>query len=316
MELVGAEAAAPPARTVRHQGVGPARAGAGEGLASVQPGSATIGKDAPVSVHPFDLDTAVQDLGDGRFGAEMSERWWVARGPNGGYVSAVVLRAIQAAAAIKRAPRSLTVQFPRAPVAGPVEITVKTEREGRTVTFLSARMEQQGEFGLQAAALAVLADDLDRSGFAELQMPDVEPPAELYSPDPEQAHGMPTMFQNYSVRHVLGDEAFSGGAPYSGLWIRAREPRLLDAPLAAAILDAGFPAPFVRLDASGGAGADDRLHGALPRTPARARRCRRGPLPGYLPLRPRPAVAFLRKTESFGARAGACWHSRVSWRFF
>jgi acyl-CoA thioesterase len=205
-----------------------------------------IGKDAPVSVHPFDLDTAVQDLGDGRFGAEMSERWWVERGPNGGYVAAVVLRAIQAAAKIKRAPRSLTVQFPRAPVAGPVEITVRTEREGRTVTFLSARMEQQGK--LQATALTVLADDLDRSGFAELQMPDVEPPAELYSPDPNQVPSMPTMFQNYSVRAALGDEAFSGGPPYSGLWIRAREPRLLDAPLAAAILDAWFPAPFIRLE--------------------------------------------------------------------
>ena len=61
-----------------------------------------------------------RNLGDGRFGAEMSERWWVERGPNGGYVAAVILRAIQAAAALKRAPRSLTVQFPRAPVAGPV----------------------------------------------------------------------------------------------------------------------------------------------------------------------------------------------------
>ncbi len=157
-----------------------------------------IGKDARVAVHPFDLDTAIQDLGDGRFGAEMSERWWVERGPNGGYVAAVILRAIQAAAALKRAPRSLTVQFPRAPVAGPVEIAVKTERQGRTVTFLSARMEQQGK--LQATALAVLADDLDASGFAELQMPDVEPPAELYAPDPTQVSGMPTMFQNYSVR--------------------------------------------------------------------------------------------------------------------
>jgi acyl-CoA thioesterase len=212
----------------------------------VRRGSVTIGKDAPISVHPFDLDTAVQDLGSGRFGAEMSERWWVERGPNGGYVAAVVLRAIQAAAAIKRAPRSLTVQFPRAPVAGPVEITVKTEREGRTVTFLSARMEQQGE--LQATALAVLANDLDRSGFAELQMPEVESPAELYSPDPSRVPGMPTMLQNYSVRSALGDEAFSGGAPNSGLWIRAREPRLLDAPLAAAILDAWFPAPFIRLE--------------------------------------------------------------------
>jgi acyl-CoA thioesterase len=205
-----------------------------------------IEEDARVAVHPFDLDTAVQNLGDGRFGAAMSERWWVERGPNGGYVAAVVLQAIQAAAATKRAPRSLTVQFPRAPVAGPVEIAVKTEREGRTVTFLSARMEQEGK--LQATALAVLADDLDASGFAELQMPIVEPPAELYSPDPGQIPGMPTMFQNYSVRQALGEGAFSGGAPYSGLWIRAREPRLLDAPLAAAILDAWFPAPFIRLE--------------------------------------------------------------------
>jgi acyl-CoA thioesterase len=205
-----------------------------------------IGEDAQVAVHPFDLDTAVQDLGEGRFGAEMSERWWVDRGPNGGYVAAVILRAIQAAAALKRAPRSLTVQFPRAPLAGPVEITVRTEREGRTVTFLSARMEQQGK--LQATALAVLADDLDVSGFAELKMPSVEAPTELYSPDPKRVSGMPTMFQNYDVRPALGDEAFSGGAPYSGLWIRAREPRLLDAPLAAAMLDAWFPAPFIRLE--------------------------------------------------------------------
>jgi len=203
-------------------------------------------EDARVAVHPFDLDTSVMDLGEGRFEAEMSERWWVERGPNGGYVAAVVLRAIQAAAAIERAPRSLTVQFPRAPVAGPVEITVKTEREGRTATFLSARMEQRGK--LQATALAVLADDLDASGFEELQMPAVDPPAELYSPDPAQVSGMPAMFQNYDVRPALGDEAFSGGAPYSGLWIRAREPRLLDAPLAAAMLDAWFPAPFIRLD--------------------------------------------------------------------
>jgi acyl-CoA thioesterase len=208
--------------------------------------SGEIGKDAPTAVHPFDLDTEVKDLGDGRFAAEMSERWWVGQGPNGGYVAAMMLRAIQHAVAVERAPRSLTVQFPRAPAAGLVEIAVEVEREGGTVTFLSARMEQDGE--LQATALAVLADDLDASGFAELRMPAVEPPDELYSPDPEQIPGMPTMFQNYSMRPALGDQAFSGGAPQSGVWIRAREPRLLDAPLAAAILDAWFPAPFVRLE--------------------------------------------------------------------
>lgn len=208
--------------------------------------SAEIDRDAPAAVHPFDFDTEVTDLGEGRFGAEMSERWWVEKGPNGGYVAAVILRAIQRAAAAERAPRSLTVQFPRAPVAGPVEIAVEVEVEGGRVTFLSARLEQDGE--LQARALAVLADDFEASGFAELRMPAVDPPEELYSPDPEQVPGMPTMFQNYSMRTALGDQAFSGGPARSGVWMRAREPRLLDAPLAAAILDAWFPAPFVRLE--------------------------------------------------------------------
>lgn len=209
-------------------------------------GIGEIDRDAPVTAHPFDLDTEVKDLGEGRFGAEMSERWWVERGPNGGYVAAVILRAIQRAAAVERAPRSLTVQFPRAPIAGPVEIAVKVEREGGTVTFLSARLEQGGE--LQATALAVLADDFEASGFAELQMPAVEPPQELYSPDPGQVPGMPTMMRNYSMRPALGESAFSGGPPHSGVWMRSREPRLLDAPLAAAILDAWFPAPFIGLD--------------------------------------------------------------------
>jgi acyl-CoA thioesterase len=207
---------------------------------------AGTGKDAPTAVHPFDLDTGVTDLGGSRFGAEMSERWWVERGPNGGYVAALILRAIQRAAATARAPRSLTVQFPRAPVAGPVEIAVEIEREGGKATFLSARLEQAGE--LQATALAVLADDLDASGFAELQMPAVEPPGELYSPDPAQVPGMPPMMQNYSLRPALGGAAFSGGPPHSGVWMRSREPRLLDAPLAAAILDAWFPAPFIGLE--------------------------------------------------------------------
>jgi acyl-CoA thioesterase len=56
------------------------------------------------------------------------------------------------------------------------------------------------------------------------------------------------MFQNYSVRPAIGEPAFSGGPAHSGAWLRAREPRPLDASLAAAMLDAWFPAPFVRLE--------------------------------------------------------------------
>jgi acyl-CoA thioesterase len=199
----------------------------------------------------FEADTAVEDLGGGRFAATMSERWWVGRGPNGGYVAAVILRAIQASARAERAPRSLTVHYQRAPLAGPVEISVEVEREGGRVTFLSARMEQNDK--VQATAQAVLSEDWSEGGYSELKMPDAGEPGELHTFDPGAVAGAPRMLQNYRARPALGEPAFSGGAPYTGAWIRSREPRLLDAPLAAAFLDTWFPAPFVRLERPFGA---------------------------------------------------------------
>jgi acyl-CoA thioesterase len=198
-----------------------------------------------MGAHQFDLDTRIEPIGEGRFGVEISERWWVGRGPNGGFVAALFVRAAQATVGPERAPRSLTIHFPRAPKAGPAELQVTVEREGGRATFLTTRLEQAGE--VQATAQAVLSDNWEAEGFSELEAPSVDPPQELYSPDPAEVNGMPAMMQNYSVRPALGDAAFSGGEPRTGVWIRAREPRLLDAPLAAAILDAWFPAPFVRL---------------------------------------------------------------------
>jgi acyl-CoA thioesterase len=201
--------------------------------------------DARLAPPGFAADTAIEDLGDGRFAAAMSERWWVGKGPNGGYVAAVILRAIQAAGG-ERPPRSLTVHFQRSPAAGPVEVAVEIERQGSRVTFLSARMTQAGK--VQATALAVLSEDWSDDGFSELRMPDAGAPGELLAVDPEKLPpNAPRMFQNYRARPALGEPAFSGGAPRNGAWIRTREPHLLDAPLAATFLDAWFPAPFIRL---------------------------------------------------------------------
>jgi acyl-CoA thioesterase len=201
---------------------------------------------AAPSLPGFDPDTAVEELGGGRFAAAMSERWWVGKGPNGGYVAAVILRAIQASAGATRAPRSLTVHYQRAPQVGPVEVIVTVEREGGRVTFLSARMVQDGK--VQATAQAVLSENWNDGGeFSELTMPDAGAPGELHTIDPETRASRPNMLQNYRLRPALGEPAFSGGAPHTGAWIRTREPHLLDAPLAAAFLDTWFPAPFVRL---------------------------------------------------------------------
>ena len=222
-----------------------------------------------VALPGFEADTAVEDLGGGRFAAAMSERWWVGKGPNGGYVAAVILRAIQAAAGTERAPRSLTVHYQRAPKAGPVEIEVTVEREGGRVTFLSARLTQEGK--VQATAQAVLSENWSEAeAFAEARMPDAGEPGELETIDPA-ADGRPNMLQNYRVRPALGAQAFSGGPPHTGAWIRTREPRLLDAPLAAALLDTWFPAPFVRLERPHGAPTIDyTVHFRSPLPPAGA----------------------------------------------
>jgi acyl-CoA thioesterase len=225
----------------------------------------------------FDADTAVEELGDGRFAAAMSERWWVGKGPNGGYVAAVLLRAIQASAGAERAPRSLTVHYQRAPLAGPVEIEVTVEREGGRVSFLSARMSQAGK--VQATAQAVLSQNWsEEEVLNEARMPAAGEPGELQTFDPGAIAGAPRMLQNYRFRSALGEPAFSGGSPQTGAWIRSREPRLLDAPLAAALLDTWFPAPFVRLQRPHGAPTIDyTVHFRSPLPPAQA-----GPEDAYL----------------------------------
>src|SRR5205823_18049 len=72
----------------------------------------------------FERDTAVRRLttglpsaqeGEIAFAADVSPDWRAGRGPHGGYVAAIMLRAlIEALDDAARAPRSLTVHYPRA----------------------------------------------------------------------------------------------------------------------------------------------------------------------------------------------------------
>lgn len=193
--------------------------------------------------HPFDRDTAVDSLGDGRYGAEIRDNWWVGRGPNGGYIGAIMMRAIQSEVP-GRPPRSLTVHYPLPPAVGPAEIEVRVERAGRSASFLTARMTQEGE--TKSLALAALSDDWDGLSYEAVAMPEAKPPGELAEFDPTFP-GVPKLFGNFRVFPALGEYVFtSGNVPRTGGWIRTRDPHPLDAPLVVAIMDAWFPVPFVR----------------------------------------------------------------------
>jgi len=91
----------------------------------------------------FDDDTAVERAGPDLFRANIDRKWWVMRGPNGGYVAAILERAMtEAVGDSARTARSLTVHFLTPPEAGPVEIHTRIDRAGRSLTSMSARLVQ------------------------------------------------------------------------------------------------------------------------------------------------------------------------------
>ena len=73
----------------------------------------------------------MRPVGDGKYEGEVRGGWWTPRGPLGGYVMALMLRALeQAVGDPERMPRSATMHFLRPPQAGPVTVEAHVERTG------------------------------------------------------------------------------------------------------------------------------------------------------------------------------------------
>lgn len=195
----------------------------------------------------FDRDTAVTRRADGHYDVRIDRGWWIVRGPNGGYVAALLANAVAAAVDDAGRPlRSLTVHYLRPPTEGSAVIETTVERAGRTVTTVTARLVQNGK--LLALATAAHAVPRDVGGFEHATMPEV--------PAPERCpvrpiRDAPPMHQLYEQRVALGPtsvktsrtrEAVTGG------WIRLAEPRAWDPSLIAAVADAWPPAVFAARD--------------------------------------------------------------------
>lgn len=197
----------------------------------------------------FERETAVTPTGDGGYEAGLDPSWWVMRGPNGGYLAAIALRALAAAVGDpERAPRSLTVHFAAPPAEGSLAIATRLEREGRSLTTCSARLEQDGR--LIGLALGAFSRARNGPDVCDLTMPEVP------SPDTVEAlplpAGAPAIARRWESRRVLGADVMSGGErgteAVTGTWIRLPEGRVVDAAVAAAITDAAIPAIFSRVD--------------------------------------------------------------------
>jgi acyl-CoA thioesterase len=221
----------------------------------------------------FDCDTAIEPQGGGVYAARIDPGWWIVNGPNGGYLAAMLLRALAHAVADPgRAPRSLTVHFLRPPQEGEVRIETHVERVGRSLTTVSARMLQHDK--LQALALAAFATPREALSFQHARMPPAAPPEDL-APEPAGLEQRIPLRARYEERWALGARPWSRAPKaLAGGWIRLAEPHRVDAPLVAALTDAWPPAIFSHVEMGALVGGvptvDLTIHFRAPLPPAGA----------------------------------------------
>ena len=173
----------------------------------------------------------------------IDEEMWVVAGPFGGHVASFFTRGL--AAETGRPPRSLSVHFLKAPQAGPVEVETTVEREGRTISFVSQRMTQEGRtvaLGLGSAG----EPHQSEHEWLDAEPPQVAPPEDCVPI--RQSSRAPRFFGRFDIRFA------DGGSPvqpidraYNVAWMRHEDGRRLDAEALTYLADGWMPAAFSRI---------------------------------------------------------------------
>ena len=190
----------------------------------------------------FQKDTAITRLGDGRFRARLDGGWWIVRGPNGGYLTGILVRALQAEVNDpERLPRSLTIHFLAAASEGMVDIEVRIERLGGSLATVEARILQEGR--LIAVALGALSKARPQFELKSARMPEVPPPEQI-----ERSKRVIPISGRFDLRFLPETDSLSEpGVPTLAGWIRLDETQVLDYPLLGTYTDALPPALFSML---------------------------------------------------------------------
>jgi acyl-CoA thioesterase len=198
----------------------------------------------------LDDDLALRPVGDDSLEGRIDPTWWTPRGPLGGYVMALMHQAMRSVVEDPaRQTRSLTVNFTRTPKEGPVVLRPRLERSGRSLSTVTARLEQDGE--LLGLAIGSFSGPWPGPELSESPMPEVEPPegrdvlaVDLPGREP------PPFTQQLTMQHRIGAPFFSkADRAETGGWLGLREEREVDAATVLVLADAWFPAPWPRLDA-------------------------------------------------------------------
>lgn len=217
----------------------------------------------------FDRATAVEPLGGGRFAGEVLDGWGALPGPNGGYLAAILTRALEHELSDggARQLRTLAVHYLRPSRPGPVELAVEVLRAGRRFSSARVTVSQEGKDSMTALA-AFSERGLPAAGLWSPALPEVAPApardaARLAPTDYDRESGawiaptpeMPPIVSRVKIAPRLGGTPFSGRelapgeAVETGGWIELPTPRAIDAAYVALLTDVWWPPSLEPLSA-------------------------------------------------------------------
>ncbi len=91
----------------------------------------------------FDAQTAVEAAAEGEFKADLAPGWVVGGGVNGGYLLAVIGKAIRSSLPTGMPdPISISAYYLSPSLPGPATVAVRPLREGRSVATVAAELSQ------------------------------------------------------------------------------------------------------------------------------------------------------------------------------
>jgi acyl-CoA thioesterase len=161
---------------------------------------------------------------------------------------AIVMRGLALAVGDpERTARSVTMHFLRVPESGPVTVSAEVEREGRSLSTVSGRLEQDGK--LLGLALGAYSKAWEGPLLPSEPMPAVEPAEGREPIGAIEGRRVPPEFaERLTMQPRLGSPPFSGAERGEiGGWLGLVEERPIDALTIAVLADAWFPAPWPRL---------------------------------------------------------------------
>lgn len=193
--------------------------------------------------------TAVRRVGDTTFAGEIHQGWDIAGNANGGYLLAVIARAVTEATG-KPHPVTMTAHYLAPAGPGPVLVDVDTVRIGRRHATASATLRRDESKFIVALATTTDLAAADGPSLVDASPPSLPPPDQCVAMAPASG-GPPSFAAKVDLRLHPDDAGFlhgnaSGKAQVRG-WFRLRDDEPID-PIALLVAVDGFPPTIFNAD--------------------------------------------------------------------